>query len=128
MAFTILIVDDSATTRALIKRAVTAAGLPVERMVEAANGKAGLDALAQGGVDLVLADLHMPEVDGLEMTRRIMANPQTSSIPVVIISAEPNPDTIAQLQQHGIKGYLRKPFTPEAVRKVLNDVMGVVHA
>jgi two-component system chemotaxis response regulator CheY len=128
MAFTILIVDDSATTRAIIKRAVGATGLPVDRYLEAGNGKLGLAALAANRVDLVLADLHMPEMDGLEMTRQILADPKTASIPVVIISAEPNAERIAQLQSQGIRGYLRKPFTPEAVREVLNDVLGVAHA
>jgi two-component system, chemotaxis family, chemotaxis protein CheY len=128
MGFTILIVDDSATTRAIIKRAIAATGFAVERYIEAANGKLALDALDGSAVDLVFADLHMPEMDGLEMTRRIQANPQTVSIPVVIISAEPNAERIAQLQGQGIRGYLRKPFTPEAVRQVLQDVIGVAHA
>ena len=126
MGFTILIVDDSATTRAIIKRAVGATGLPVEKYLEAANGKLGLDALAANKVDLVLADLHMPEMDGVEMTRRIFADAKTASTPVVIISAEPNAERIAAIE--GIRGYLRKPFTPEAVRQVLNEVLGVAHA
>ena len=128
MGLTILIVDDSATTRAIIKRAVGATGMPVDRYLEAANGKAGLAVLAENRVDLVLADLHMPEIDGLEMTRRILADPETAATPVVIISAEPNAERIAQLKSQGIRGYLRKPFTPEAVRDVFNDVLGVAHA
>ena len=128
MGFTILIVDDSATTRAIIKRAIAATGLTVDRILEAGNGKLGLAMVASETVDLVLADLHMPEMDGLEMTRRILAEPKTSSIPVVIISAEPNAERIEQLKSEGIRGYLRKPFTPEAVRGVLNEVLGVAHA
>ncbi len=128
MSLKILIVDDSATTRALIKRTIQLAKLPVEKLFEAADGKAGLAQINANPVDLVLADLHMPEMDGAEMTRQILKNPATANTPVVIISAEPNNERIAQLQLEGVKGYLRKPFTPESLREVINQVLGVAHA
>src|SRR5438105_3829117 len=128
MGYTVLIVDDSATTRAIIKRTIRSAGLPVDRFFEAGDGSAALELLACGTIDLVLADLHMPRMDGVEMTRRLLANPETSSIPVVIISAEPNAERIEQLKREGIRAYLRKPFTAEGIRQVVTDVMGVAHA
>ena len=123
----ILIVDDSATTRAFIKRTIRMAGLEAETF-EAGNGKIALDLIAANPVDLVLADLHMPEMDGAEMTRRLLADPKTAHIPVIVVSADPNTVRIDSLKAAGIKGYIRKPFTPESIRDVLNNVLGVANA
>jgi len=87
MAYHILIVDDSMTTRAMIKRTLAMADIPVAQIHEAANGRIGLETLATHKIDLVLADLHMPEMGGVEMTRCILSQESTRHIPVVIISA-----------------------------------------
>jgi CheY-like chemotaxis protein len=126
MSYSILIVDDSATTRAMIKRIIGLAGLPVARLFEAPNGRAGLDLLATTPVDLILADLNMPEMDGFEMTRHIRADEKTRNIPVVIVSASPSADDFARNQQ--ISGCLSKPFTPEAIRTVITKALEVQHA
>src|SRR4051812_36468502 len=97
MGFDMLIVDDSGLMRALIKRTIKLSGIPVSNFYEADSGKRGLEMLAQHKVDLVLADLHMPEMSGTEMTVHILANEATRAIPVVIISAEPNEERIAAL-------------------------------
>ncbi|MGE5609830.1 MAG: response regulator [Bacillota bacterium] len=128
MCHRLLIVDDSATTRAIIKRAIQLAHVPVEQMAEAANGKEALLLMATTRFDLVLADLNMPEMGGLEMTRRMLADPATASVPVIVISAEPNVAMLVQMHDSGIKGYLRKPFTPEGIRNLIGPVLGVAHA
>ncbi len=128
MAFRILIVDDSATTRAIIKRTIQMARVPTEKVLEAPNGMEALRLLATEPVDLILADLHMPEMDGVEMTRRILADEATKLIPVIIISAEPSATRLEQLKQDGARGYLRKPFTPESVRNLINQTLGVLDA
>jgi two-component system, chemotaxis family, chemotaxis protein CheY len=127
MSYDILIVDDSAVTRALIKRTIKLTDLPIGALYEADDGQSGLDLLADRRVDLVLADLHMPNMSGVEMTKRILANEKTCTTPVVIISAEPDRDQIDMLKHRGIKGYLRKPFTPEHLCHLLTDVLGVAH-
>ena len=127
MSFNILIVDDSALTRALIKRTIMLTELPIGALYEADDGQSGLELLATRSVDLVLADLHMPKMSGVEMTKRILASEQTRDIPVVIISAEPDDEQIDQLKHSGIKGYLRKPFTPEDLCHVLTELLGVAH-
>jgi len=104
------------------------AGIDVHYLLEAPNGKAALEILAEVSVDVILADLHMPEMTGVELTRAVLSNPQTKGIPVVIVSAEPNAERIASLKKEGIRGYLKKPFTPEMMREVFNDVMGVANA
>ena len=127
MPYDILIVDDSAVTRALIKRTITLTQLPIGALYEANDGQSGLEVLAAHRVDLVLADLHMPKMGGVDMTTRIMANEQTRDTPVVIISAEPDVEQIDRLKHSGIKGYLRKPFTPEDLCHLLTELLGVAH-
>ncbi|MCC6239419.1 MAG: response regulator [Phycisphaerales bacterium] len=125
MKFNLLIVDDSAITRAIIKRTIKMAELTVENIYEAGNGQSGLEVLGQASVDLVLADLNMPEMDGFEMTRRMLADERLKHIPVVVISAEPNAADFAR--DVGIHGCLSKPFTPEAVRSAVLQALGVEH-
>lgn len=124
MPQTVLIVDDSATTRAMIKRIVTLCGIDAANVLQAADGKEGLDVLDSNDVDLVLADLHMPVMGGLEMTRRILEDPTLRHVPVVIVSADPNAARIDELKQQGVRGYLAKPFTPESFRDVLGQILG----
>ena len=128
MSHKILIVDDSATTRAMIKRIVGLCGVDVAQVLEAADGRQGLDVLRAKGADLVLADLHMPNMGGLEMTQRIIADPTLKHVPVVIVSADPNVARIEELKKQGVKGYLAKPFTPESFRVVLGEILGGAHA
>ena len=129
MDFNILIVDDSAVTRAVIKRTIKLSGIQVGDLLEAAHGKAALDVLAAKPVHLVLADLNMPEMSGLEMAQAMRQSPATRDIPVVVISAEPNEQRLDGLKEVGIRAYLRKPFTPEGVRDVVCSVMNeVCHA
>ena len=107
MSHTILIVDDSATTRAIIKRTLGMIGFDASTdttVLEGASGKAGLDTLRERGgrVDLVLADLHMPEMGGVEMTRHMRADAALRDIPVVVISAEPNVARLEELRAAGV--------------------------
>ena len=127
MAYRILIVDDSATTRAVIKRTIRLAGLPAD-LYEAADGKAALDLLKSTPADLVLADLHMPGMSGVELIRNMLADQATRCIPVLVITAEPNASRLEELKRQGVRNYLRKPFTPEGVRSAITDVLGVAHA
>ena len=124
----ILLVDDSATTRAFLRRVLVMCGFVSDHITEAADGRAALDILALEPIDLVLADLHMPGMGGLEMTRHMLINPRFRVIPVVIISADPNAARIEDLRKQGVKGYIAKPFTPEAFRATLEQLTGGVHA
>jgi two-component system chemotaxis response regulator CheY len=128
MSYSILIVDDSATTRGLIKRALQLAGLDVREMLEAGDGKEALAQMRGRAVDLILADLHMPEMNGVELAKAVLADPQTASIPVAVISAEPSAARLADLRRAGVKGYLRKPCTPEALRNLVAPILEAHHA
>jgi two-component system chemotaxis response regulator CheY len=124
MSHNILIVDDSATTRAMVKRIVSLCGVTTGAVLEAADGKEALEVLDSCAVDLVLADLHMPNMGGVELCQRIAADPTLRHIPVVIVSADPNAGRIEELKRQGARGYLAKPFTPESFREVLTTVLG----
>jgi two-component system chemotaxis response regulator CheY len=128
MPLTILVVDDSATTRAVIRRIISMCGLDAPLVIEAPDGGAGLDAARKSNPDLILADLQMPVLNGVEMVKRLLADPATKSIPVVIVSAEPSRDTIAQLRDIGARGHVTKPFTPERLRTVITEILGVPNA
>ena len=129
MAYSILIVDDSAVTRAAIERAVRLSGAAEDgEIVGAPNGKAALALLVSRHFDLVLADLHMPEMGGVEMTQRMNVVEKLRKIPVVIVSAEPSLAKLEALKTGGVKNYIRKPFTPEAIRNVIQETLGVANA
>ena len=127
MPYNILIVDDSSTTRAMIKRTIKLAGVPVANFYEAGDGQAGLDMLSCLRVDIVLADLNMPNMGGVEMTRHMRQDQAMRQIPVVVVSAEPNGQRLEELKHDGIQGYVPKPFTPEAVRDAITHVLGDAH-
>jgi two-component system chemotaxis response regulator CheY len=128
MAYNILIVDDSATIRAVIKRTIGMAGVSTGKLFEAANGKLALEVLKSNPVDVVFADLNMPEMGGVELTSNIRGNPAWNKLPVVIVSSESMEKRIAILQAQGISGYIHKPFTPEQIRNVIEQVLKVPNA
>jgi two-component system chemotaxis response regulator CheY len=121
----ILIVDDSSTTRSMIKRTLRMAGLADGQIFEASDGQAALDLLTASHVDLVLADLNMPRMDGVEMIRRMDADPALRCIPVVVVTAEPNATTLTAPQHGALRGYVRKPFTPEEISSVITRILEV---
>ncbi|MDD5675095.1 MAG: response regulator, partial [Chitinivibrionales bacterium] len=101
MAYTIMVVDDSETIRAMLVRSLGMTGLPVETVVEAANGKMALQLLESRWVDIVLTDIHMPQMDGVSLVSAMQANPELSDIPVVIVSTEGSATRIEELKAKG---------------------------
>jgi len=123
MALNILIVDDSIVARAMIKKTLRLAGLPVGETYEACNGEEGLRLLSDRGVDLALVDINMPVMNGEEMIHRMRAEPKTQGIPVVVISTEGSHTRIERLEQQGVT-FIHKPFTPESLRDTLRQLVG----
>jgi two-component system chemotaxis response regulator CheY len=128
MGHRFLIVDDSTTTRAFIRRTIQMAGYPADKVFEAGDGAAALTVLNAETVDLVLADLHMPVMDGAELARRVLADQRLRRVPVLVVSADPNTERLEQLRADGVAGYVRKPFTPEAFRDAIRPILGDPHA
>jgi two-component system chemotaxis response regulator CheY len=125
MALNILVVDDSSTVRAVIRKTLELAEVPVSTLYEASNGREALDLIAENWVDLIFADINMPVMGGIEMIDKLNEDGILKSVPVVIISTEGSATRIEQLKQKGVSAYLRKPFTPEHLKQVVDDVLRV---
>lgn len=124
MAFNILIVDDSKTVRAVIRRSLAMARVPTNVVYEATNGAEALEVVAGNWVDLVLADINMPVMNGVELIRRLHADEVTAAIPVVVVSSEGSRSRMEQLEHEGVRGYVRKPFHPEDLRDAVLGILG----
>ncbi len=123
MSYRILIVDDSAVTRSILKRTIQMIDIPVAGIYEACNGKEGLAKLLEQPVDVVFTDLNMPEMGGLEMATAIQQHPQLQQIPVVVVTTESSEVRLEELTSKGARKYVHKPFTPEMIRDVLTAVL-----
>jgi two-component system chemotaxis response regulator CheY len=128
MAYTILIVDDSQTIRSMLERSLAMTKLPIDSVIQAENGKAALVTLSSMWVDIVFTDIHMPELDGIGLVTAMQNSKEYQHIPIVVISTEGNTQRVAELTKKGVKGYLRKPFTPEKIRDVIVSTLGVWNA
>ena len=125
MAFNILLVDDSLTVRAVIKKALQLAEVDIGELYEAENGAEALEVLDQQWVDLVFADISMPVMTGEEFVERLHETGAIKELPVVIVSSAGSEPRIKHLKEMGIRDYIHKPFTPEQIREVVDSVMGV---
>jgi len=125
MAHNILIVDDSVLTRTAIKRIVDMIDIEVDRVLEACNGLEALEIIDSNDIDLVLADLNMPEMGGIELVNKMKETDGYANIPVIIVSTESSTTRIQELLDKGIQDYLHKPFTPEEFRAILAKNLGV---
>jgi len=112
-----LIVDDSSVMRKIVERSLRQAGLVLLVVREAGNGVEGLEVLRAERVDLILTDINMPSMDGLEFVRQIKAQNLAPGVPVVMITTESSEEHVKQAIQAGARGYIRKPFTAEQVKE-----------
>jgi two-component system chemotaxis response regulator CheY len=120
-----LIVDDSSVMRKIVERALRQAGLDPLVVLEAGSGTEGLELLRTKQVDLILSDINMPSMDGLEFLRQLRSQDLAPGVPVVMITTESSEEHVRQAIQSGAQGYIRKPFTAEQVKE---RVLPLVHA
>ena len=119
----VLTVDDSKVVRTLVARYLEGYGCEV---LEATNGQEGVDLAAQHRPDLILLDLRMPVMDGRQALAALRANPATSAIPVVVLTAEG--DGVTELAPLALQGSLIKPFQKETFDKAVRKVLGTPSA
>jgi len=124
MSLNILVVDDSHIMRRFIIRAIKACGIKYGEIIEAANGKEALEKLEQSWVDIILTDINMPEMDGIEFIKNLKAHEIYKKLPIVVITTEGTKEKIQQLQELGIDGYIKKPFPPEEIKRTLSSLIG----
>ncbi|HJX30612.1 MAG TPA: response regulator [Thermodesulfobacteriota bacterium] len=123
MAINLLIVDDSSVMRGMIVKALRMSGIDLGAIYQADNGKEGLERLDAHGIDLAIIDINMPVMNGEEMIDCMRNRPDTSQIPVIIISTEGSETRIEQFKKKGAR-FIHKPFTPERIRDVINELVG----
>jgi two-component system chemotaxis response regulator CheY len=119
-----LIVDDSSVMRKIVERSLRQAGVEIEKVVEAGNGAEALTALHDNVVDLILCDINMPVMDGLEFVREVAKLDNLKCIPIVMITTEGSESHVVQALAAGARGYIRKPFTPDQVKEHVLPVLG----
>ncbi len=124
MAFNVLIVDDSASMRAVIKRSIKVSGFNVGEYWEAGDGRQALTVLKNQWVDIVLTDINMPNMNGMELVAEMKTDPVLGSIPVVMVTTEGREERVQESMELGASGYIKKPFLPEDVKRTLSDILG----
>jgi two-component system chemotaxis response regulator CheY len=124
MAYNILLVDDSASLRKVIRKVLSLSGFKVKECYEASNGQEALEVLKNHWVDLILSDIHMPVMDGFGLLRALREEETWRDLPVVLITTESNPERLQAAMALGAKGYIRKPFRPEEIRSLLLQLLG----
>jgi two-component system, chemotaxis family, chemotaxis protein CheY len=118
-----LIVDDSSVMRKIVERSLRQAGINISQVFEAGNGAEALGALRDNKVDLILCDINMPVMDGLEFVKQLATVENAKGVPVVMITTEGSEAHVVQALSAGARGYIRKPFTPDQVKEHVLPVL-----
>jgi two-component system chemotaxis response regulator CheY len=118
-----LIVDDSSVMRKIVERSLRQAGIDLKQVLEAGNGAEALTVLQANSVDLILCDINMPVMDGLEFVKQLSGVVNAKNVPVVMITTEGSESHVLQALSSGARGYIRKPFTPDQVREHVIPVL-----
>ena len=122
----ILVVDDSAAIRKILQRVLRGTGIPIGAIYEAGDGQEALETLDKQKIDLVLSDINMPKMDGLQLLASLKASEKWRSIPVVMITTEGGETRVAEAVKLGAAGYVRKPFTADQIKEKLTGFLGAV--
>lgn len=124
MNMKIVIADDSRTARFLIRQYLEMAGFFQADFIEVESGREALDHLKENAVDLMITDYKMPEMDGLDLLRRVKASPKLHDLPVLVITSFANQAKIDELLENGAFAVLQKPLSlsklHETVKTFLN--------
>lgn len=124
MSVNILIVDDSATMRRMIRRTLEISGLALDDIYEAENGIKAFATLAEHDIAAIILDINMPVMTGTRFIQRIRDDERLAHIPILIASTEGSDTRVRELISYGAIGFVRKPFQPEQLREVLEPVLG----
>lgn len=123
MALNILVVDDSRVQRRVVRRVLDICGLPLGHVAEAADGEEALRLVQGGDFGLVLLDVNMPRMNGLELLTALREATATRTLPVVMVSTEGSAVRIQRFADLGA-AFVRKPFAPEELVDAIVDAIG----
>lgn len=119
----ILVVDDSAAIRKILQRVLRQTGMAIKEIHEAGDGQQALELLKAQKISLVLSDINMPTMDGLQLLAAIKASAEWAPIPVVMITTEGGEARVAEAVKLGAVGYVRKPFTADQIKEKLTGLL-----
>ena len=128
MGIRVLIVDDSPVMRRFILRTLESSGLEIAGYAEASDGAGALRLLKSQAADVILTDINMPGMNGEELLRRLQQDASLRALPVLVVSTDATPSRVRSALTLGARGYVSKPFSPEALRAELQRVLEAVHA
>jgi two-component system, chemotaxis family, chemotaxis protein CheY len=120
MSKTALILDDSATMRQLLSQTLTQAGFTV---IEGANGQEGLDKLTGRKVEIIITDLNMPVMDGIQFIAKARERREYKFTPILMLTTESKDEKKAAAKKAGATGWITKPFHPQQVLQVVAKVL-----
>jgi two-component system chemotaxis response regulator CheY len=123
MALDVMIVDDSAAIRKILRRVLTQADVPVGEVLEANDGKEAFEVLKKTPVGLILSDVNMPNMDGIELLSKLKGDEQLKRVPVLMITTEGSQARVMQALELGAAGYVKKPFTAEQIKEKLTGII-----
>ena len=119
----VLVVDDSAAIRKILQRVLRQTGMAIGAIHEAGDGLEALAVMAAHPVNLVLSDINMPKMDGLQLLASLKASANWRNIPVVMITTEGGEAKVAEAVRLGAAGYVRKPFTADQIKEKLTGIL-----
>ena len=116
-----LVVDDSSTMRRIIINTLNKLGY--QDIIEASNGREGMDRVSDGAVDLVITDWNMPEMNGIDFIRSLRALDGKQHLPVLMVTTNAAKDDIVEALRAGVNNYVVKPFTPDTIKEKIDAVL-----
>lgn len=123
MPLDVLIVDDSAAIRKILQRVLRQTDVPIGEVFEAGDGVEALSVMNAHKVGLVLSDINMPNMDGLQLLGEIKAKAEWKAVPIVMITTEGSHNKVVEAVNLGAAGYVRKPFTAEQIKEKLIGIV-----
>jgi len=119
----VLVVDDSAAIRKILQRVLHQTGMAIHTILEAGDGLEALEILKKQKVGLVLTDINMPKMDGIQLLGALKSASAWRSIPVVMITTEGGETKVGEAVRLGAAGYVRKPFTADQIKEKLAGIL-----
>lgn len=124
MRYNVLFVDDSSSMRKIMLKTIKMSGFPIKDLLEAENGEEALEKCRDHWVDIIITDIYMPVMDGLQFIEHLQQDEVLRSVPVVVVSSDGREPVIEKAKTLGVVQYLKKPFQPETIAEVLKDIIG----
>ena len=123
MKGTVLIVDDSAMMRKVVLRVLKMADIEFEAVLEEGDGSEALNLLRANSVALIMCDINMPVMSGLQLLQQIKEEKLALGVPIVMVTTENSESQIRQAMLAGARGYIRKPFALEHIKNNVKPLL-----